>query len=157
MRLAQAFSETRVSHLDLTGFTRLPASTQVAEGLEQMRLSRSTVILVESEKDGGLVGIFTERDVLMKVADSKSALKDTIADLMTSDPQVLTVDDSVSKALSLMSKGHYRNVPVLGENGEIVGNLSQHAVIRFLTDHFPREIYNLPPDPELIPRTREGA
>ena len=76
---------------------------------------------------------------------------------MTSNPQVLTVDDTVSEALSLMSGGHYRNVPVLSESGQIVGNLSQHAVIRFLTDHFPREIYNLPPDPELIPRTREGA
>ncbi len=157
MRLAQAFSETKVSHLDLTGFARLPASTRVADALEQMRLSRSNVVLVESAEGGRLVGIFTERDVLMKVADSKQALSETIADLMTPDPQVLTVDDSVSTALSLMSNGHYRNVPVLTENGDIVGNLSQHAVIRFLTDHFPREIYNLPPDPETIPRTREGA
>ena len=120
-----------------------------------MREARVNVILVEGA-EGGLVGIFTERDVLLKVADS-SKLDTQIESLMTPDPQVLTVEDPVSKALSLMTEGHYRNVPVLGENGEIVGNLSQHAVIRFLTDHFPREIYNLPPDPELIPRTREGA
>ncbi len=157
MRLAQAFSETKVSHLDLTGFARLPASTSVAEALEQMRVSRSTVVLVEGEGHGKLVGIFTERDVLLKIADSTDALGDSVSDLMTSNPQVLTVDDTVSEALSLMSGGHYRNVPVLSEGGQIVGNLSQHAVIRFLTDHFPREIYNLPPDPELIPRTREGA
>lgn len=156
MRLAQAFSETRVSHLDLSGFVRLPAFTRVADALEHMRAARVNVILVEGS-DERLVGIFTERDVLLKVEDAANPLSATIDALMTADPQVLTVEDSVSKALALMTQGHYRNVPVLGEEGEIVGNLSQHAVIRFLTDHFPREIYNLPPDPELIPRTREGA
>ena len=41
--------------------------------------------------------------------------------------------------------------------GSIVGNVTHRILIRFLTDRFPREIYNLPPDPEMIPKTREGA
>lgn len=33
----------------------------------------------------------------------------------------------------------------------------QLGVIRCLTGRYPRDVYNLPPDPEAIPQTKEGA
>ena len=125
------------------------------EALVRMRRSRVSAILVQN--GNGLIGIFTERDVLLKVADNPSALDQVVDDLMTADPQTVTSDTSVGRALQLMNAGDYRNVPVRDQSGAVIGNLSQHAMITFLTDHFPREIYNLPPDPEMIPTTREGA
>ena len=156
MRLVQALQEARISHLDLSGSVRVRPGAAVGDVLARMREARATVALVEDKKKR-LVGIFTERDALLKVADNPAALSFAIDRLMTANPRVVSPDDRVGAALHFMNEGHFRNVPVLDATGRIVGNLSQHAVIRFLTDHFPREVYNLPPDPEQISRTREGA
>ncbi len=147
--------QQRVTHLDLTSFATVKTGTKVREALVRMRRSRVSAILVQN--GNGLIGIFTERDVLLKVADNPSALDQVVDDLMTADPQTVTSDTSVGRALQLMNAGDYRNVPVRDQSGAVIGNLSQQAMITFLTDHFPREIYNLPPDPEMIPTTREGA
>lgn len=147
--------QQRVAHLDLTSFATVKTGTKVREALVRMRRSRVSAILVQN--GNGLIGIFTERDVLLKVADNPSALDQVVDDLMTADPQTVTSDTSVGRALQLMNAGDYRNVPVRDKSGAVIGNLSQQAMITFLTDHFPREIYNLPPDPEMIPTTREGA
>ena len=56
-----------------------------------------------------------------------------------------------------MNAGHYRDVPIVDHYGGIEGNLPQHEIIRFLTDQFPEDIYNLPPDPDRIAQTKEGA
>ena len=41
--------------------------------------------------------------------------------------------------------------------GALRGNLTHFAIIKFLSDRFPQEIYNLPPEPELAARARDGA
>ncbi len=156
MSLVQALQDARISHLDLSGSISILGDVPVAEVLSRMREERASAALIE-DAEGHLIGIFTERDVLLKIAGDSSRLRDSVQDHMTGQPQTVSPDDSAGHALHLMNAGHYRNVPVLDADGKAAGNLSQHAVIRFLTDHFPREVYNLPPDPEKIPRTREGA
>ncbi len=156
MSLVQALQDTRISHLDLSGSISITGDVTVARVLSQMRRERASAVLV-IDGDGQLVGTFTERDVLLKIADEPSRLQDEVRQHMTPTPQTVAPDDTAGHALRFMNAGHYRNVPVLDAEKRPVGNLSQHAVIRFLTDHFPREVYNLSPDPEKIPRTREGA
>jgi hypothetical protein len=46
---------------------------------------------------------------------------------------------------------------VVDDAGAVVGNLTQYAIIKFLSDRFSKEIYNLPPEPELSARARDGA
>ncbi len=156
MNLVEDLRDERISHLDLSGSVQVSGDPTVAEVLAAMRDARASAALIVGE-EGRLEGIFTERDVLLKVADDPARLAAPVRELMTPDPQTVSPDDTAGHALHFMREGHYRNVPVLDGQGRVVGNLSQHAVIRYLTDHFPREVYNLPPDPELIPRTREGA
>ena len=156
MSLVQALHEARISHLDLSGSIGILADVPVSDVLARMRDERASAALIEDE-DGHLIGIFTERDVLLKIADEPSRLRDAVCNHMTAQPQTVFPDDTVGHALQCMNAGHFRHVPVLDADGRTAGNLGQHAVIRFLTDHFPREVYNLPPDPEMIPRTREGA
>jgi CBS domain-containing protein len=156
MSFVQALQDARISHLDISGSISVLGDVPVDKLLSRMRAERTTAALVV-DTDGHLVGIFTERDVLLKIADDPSRLADKVQDHMTPAPQTVSLDDTAGHALRFMNAGHYRNVPVLDDTGCPVGNLSQHAVIRFITDHFPREVYNLPPDPDKIPRTREGA
>ncbi len=156
MSVEEALREEKIARLDLGGYVIVPSGTPITQALALMRRSRVGAALVE-DREGGLLGIFTERDVLTKIADLPSTWQQPIDAAMTPRPQTLSPDESISKALRLMNAGHYRNVPVLDKAGRIAGNVSQQAIIRFLTDRFPRAIYNLPPDPDVIPRTREGA
>jgi CBS domain-containing protein len=155
MSIERDLSVERVSRLDLSGFAQVSTGTPILEVLDIMRDQRLSAVLVTEEDR--LVGIFTERDVLSRVADEASTWKLPVDDMMTFSPQTVSPDALVQEALRLMNAGHYRNVPVVDGDGAIVGNLSQYSIVQFLTDRYPREIYNLPPDPESIPRTPEGA
>ncbi len=150
------FQYEKISRLDLTTYATARAGTSIAKTLALMRERRVSAVLVEDEAHR-IVGIFTERDVLLKVAGEADAMDQSVDSVMTPQPQTLSPNDTVGHALQLMNKGHYRNVPVLDEDQGVVGNLSQHALITFLTDRYPREIYNLPPESDMIPQTREGA
>ena len=41
--------------------------------------------------------------------------------------------------------------------GAVIGNLTHYAIIKYLSDHFPESIYNLPPDPEHVSKKRDGG
>lgn len=156
MSLVQTLQDARISHLDVSGSITVTPTESVTNVLTRMREERASAAHVIDE-GGSLLGIFTERDVLLRVSDDPARLQDPVSQHMTADPKTVALDDTAGHALQFMNAGHFRNVPVVDDQGHPVGNLSQHAVIRFLTDHFPREVYNLPPDPEKIARTREGA
>ncbi len=155
MKVVEKLQEEAIVHLDLDGYARCAPQELVLDVLKKMRHQRVSAVLVE--EDGRLAGIFTERDVLTKVTDQPATWMRPVAELMTCAPHSLDAQQPISSALRLMNAGDYRNVPIVDENGRIKGNLSQHEVIRFLTDQFPEDIYNLPPDPERIARTKEGA
>ena len=50
--------------------------------------------------------------------------------------------------------------PFYSKGKEVVagfGLSAVHGIVRYLVDHFPETVYNLPPDPKAMPREREGA
>lgn len=75
----------------------------------------SCALVVDGDK---LSGIFTEHDVLCKLAGGEEAALDApISELMTVHPDVLKESDSVAAALNKMAVGRYRNVPVQTGDG----------------------------------------
>ena len=156
MSIETDLQEENIGRLDLSGYASVQKGTVIREVLDIMRNQRVSANFEEDES-GKLAGIFTERDVQNKVVDAPATWKETVETAMTPSPETLGCEEPVGHALRLMNAGHYRNVPILAEDGSVAGNLSQHAIIQFLTDRFPTEIYNLPPDPEIVARTREGA
>ncbi len=114
------------------------------------------VLVVES---GRLVGVFTERDVLRKIADTDARPEAVpVRDVMTSDPECLTLDDSLAYALHHMSVGGFRHIPLVDHGGHPTGVIAMRAIVDFMVDLFPREVLNLPPSPtHNIAREREGA
>ena len=155
MSIVKKLQEFAINRLDLEGYVRSDSGASVGHVLRKMRDRRVSAVLIE--ENDRLLGIFTERDALTKVADNPSTWEREIAHFMTRDPQSLSSQQPISEALKLMNAGHYRNVPIVDENGRIEGNLPQHEVIRFITDEFPQDIYNLPPEPDRIAHTKEGA
>src|SRR5210317_27340 len=75
-------------------------------------------------EDGKLVGIFSERDYARKIILEGKASKDTpVREVMTTEVIHARPDEKVRKCLSLMTKHHFRHLPVLDEE-RLVGILS---------------------------------
>ena len=85
------------------------------------------LVVVENEK---MVGILSERDYARKVIlKGKSSKKTKVREIMTSDVIYTSPDKKVAKCLSLMTKHHFRHIPVL-EKDRLVGILSIEDVRR---------------------------
>jgi CBS domain-containing protein len=107
--------------------------------------------------DGSLVGIFTDRDILRKVVDVPEIWDQPIENVMTPNPITVNSNDAADAALELMDARHFRNVPVVNKKGVVVGALTHYAIIKYLADHFPESVYNLPPNPDQVTGQRDGA
>lgn len=132
------------------------AATTLAEALSKMREAGRGAVLVV--KEGRLAGIFTERDVLLRVAGFPLDVATApVGDHMTPNPQTLPADSSVAFALNKMVVQGYRHIPLVDEQGHPTGMVSMRDLIDYLCDFFSKDILNLPPDPSANFRSRDGA
>ena len=133
------------------------ARATLAETIGRMQQGSRGCALVVSDA-GRLAGIFTERDVLMRVAGRPIDLGQTaVRDYMTRDPVTLPSDSSVAFALNRMLIEGFRHIPLVDERGSPTGVVSQRQLIEYLSDFFNRDLLNLPPEPRASSRSREGA
>ena len=155
MELVRNLKIDSVSRLHPTPPRRVTPSQTVAEAVALMRGEQVGCLLVcEGER---LVGIFTERDLMRRVLAAGRPLTTPVADCMTPDPVVVHPKESVSAAVTRMEEGGYRHLPVVDEAGRPVGILSVKRIVHYLAEHFPAIVYNLPPDPAVVPDKAEGA
>ncbi|MEE8107299.1 MAG: CBS domain-containing protein [Planctomycetota bacterium] len=105
----------------------------------KMREEKNGCAIVVDDKK--LVGIFTERDLLMKECAGKA-----VKEVMTADPECMRMDDTIGTALHKMVAGKYRNLPLVDESGEPAGVVTQAEAVRYLVGFFPREALNQPPN-----------
>ena len=113
--LARSVMEDDLSQLDQE-FLDVTSDTPAIEAILKMRTSRVGCALVID--NGKLVGIFTERDILNKLAGKKAFAPTTaVKELMSPNPESLRETDSVATALSKMSLGRYRHIPVQKADG----------------------------------------
>ncbi|HLG41892.1 MAG TPA: CBS domain-containing protein [Planctomycetota bacterium] len=131
--------------------------TVAATAIETMRRHNIGCVLVVDH--GILAGIFTERDLLRKLAGTNVDPRTTPIDkVMTPKPETLRLGDRVVFAFNKMCVGGFRHLPLIDEAGRPVGVISVKDLIRFLVEFFPGEIMNVPPDPDRrIPPNAEGG
>lgn len=153
---ARLFAEPIKSLPRRAGRVAVPLGTTIGQAARIMKEHRVGCVLVE---DGGkLIGIFTERDILTKlVGTGYDPAKVAVDGVMTRNPETLTPEDPIAFALQQMSVGGFRHVPLVDADGHPVGILSVKDVVDYLTEHFPKEILNIPPEPGRQPRIPEGA
>jgi CBS domain-containing protein len=164
-RLKRSF-DTRLLQEPLTLLPNRPplvfaSKDMVKDAMQAMqRRHRGCVLITEDgTMRSPLTGIFTERDILLKVIDcGRNPATLPLSDVMTSDPESLALDARLAWALNMMSVGGYRHLPITDDRGWPAFIISVRDIVEFLVESFPAEILNLPPDftrPEL--RTRDGA
>ncbi len=120
-------------HLDAVGAAQplmVESDAPVAEAVRIMQEGQNGCVL--AVRAGRLVGLFTERDALLKVAGRPlDGLR--VADVMTADPVMLRPEDSVAVALHKMAVGGFRHVPLV-EEGRPVGVATARDLLRHI-DH----------------------
>ncbi|KAM3086387.1 hypothetical protein ACMFMG_000525 [Clarireedia jacksonii] len=106
----------------LTGVppTTVTVRTSVKEAAALMKENHTTAVLVQ---DGGsITGIFTSKDVVLRViAPGLDPSNCSVVRVMTPHPDFAPMDMSIQAALRKMHDGHYLNLPVMNDQGEIVG------------------------------------
>ena len=132
------------------------SNASLAAVIEAMqRADGGTALVVE---EGKLVGIFTERDVLMKVAGHPIDLKRSeVSTFMTREPVTLPADSTVAYALNQMVIEGFRHIPLVDDDDRPVAEVSMRDLIEYLSDFYNRDVVNLPPDPHVKSKNREGA
>lgn len=153
--LLRTMADACVRHLDLGDYVTAEQTLSVREVLVRMRRCDTSTALIT---DGGrLAGIFTERDVLLKAVHRPDIWDAPISQHMTAAPTSVDPAAGVAEALHLMNEGHFRDLPVVDADGRILGNLTDNAIVGCLCDHLQAEVINLPPVPDQVPKTVEGA
>jgi|SwirhirootsSR2_FD_contig_31_17451418_length_643_multi_3_in_0_out_0_1 CBS domain-containing protein len=154
--------EARLRHLTQTETVKVGSDVPVREVCSRMQETRTGGVLVVGP-DGRLLGIFTERDFLDKLAlpDSRARLSvdlnSPVKKLMTSSPRALSPDQTLGDAIRLMTEGGYRHIPLVEEDGKIFGLVSANDLVMYIAEHFPTEVYNLPPRLHQRIRTLDGG
>jgi CBS domain-containing protein len=104
------------------------AGTPAAEAISLMH-ARGVDCLVVTE-GGGLAGIFTERDAVLKLA-GRPLEGVVLGDVMTRDPVVLRRSDTVAVAIHKMAVGGFRHIPFV-DGDETLGVVAARDVFRHL-------------------------
>ena len=105
-----------------------PASSLV-EAARMMRDEDTGIVPVL--EGGTLVGTVTDRDIVVRaVADGKDAQSTTVREVVSSDVVTIDPQQNLDEALRLMAKHQVRRLPVVEEDGRLVGIVSQADVAR---------------------------
>jgi CBS domain-containing protein len=102
----------------------------VEEVVSMMQDAEADCVLV-MERDR-LVGIFTDRDAVVKVA-GKRLDSSYVGDFMTADPVVLRHDDPIAIAIHKMAVGGFRHIPIV-EGTRPTGVVTARDVFHHLSE-----------------------
>lgn len=105
-------------------------STSVVDAVRVMNDENiGAVLILDGQK---LVGIFTERDVMVRVVGAKRDPATTlVSEVMTTAVRSVETTSKADHALQLMSDRHHRHLPVL-ENGQVRGLVSIGDLTRWV-------------------------
>jgi CBS domain-containing protein len=88
-----------------------------------------SVPVVDARASNRLVGIVTDRDLVVKVvAGGRGLAGVTVKDAMTTNPASCREDDDVDEAMNLMEDRQVRRVPILDASGRVSGIIAQADV-----------------------------
>ena len=148
--------ETKIHQILRPKLVMALPSTSLQAALDLMHSERSGYLVIADEHSK-LVGMFTEREVLMKVMQPKVKLTEPVEKYMRKDVHPLKKSDTVGQALDYMNKFSIRHVPLLDDFEQVTGILSIRTIVSFLAELFPTAVLNLPPQSDRSHETVEGG
>jgi CBS domain-containing protein len=130
-RVERSLMEDQVAALRPNKPITVRPNTPLQAAIQAMLVSDIGALLV-TDDDGRLLGIFSERDLLTKVAGIHIDYKQLVVrDFMTANPEVVNGTDTLNFALHKMDCGGYRHLPVLTD-GKPLGVVSVRDMLRHI-------------------------
>lgn len=84
------------------------------------------------DDSGRLLGMVTEKDILMLLLYDPNVKGKTVTDLMTTEIIHFDEDENLMKIFETLVQSNFRRVPILSE-GRLVGIVSRRDIIKFLS------------------------
>src|SRR5579864_7111213 len=97
--------------------TTLEQNDHIAVAAYLMKHADPAALMVLNARTGQPAGIITEADIAHAVADAKDVNSTRIHALMTARPTVINPATSVRDAAKVMTRDHFRHLPVVGDAG----------------------------------------
>jgi CBS domain-containing protein len=82
-----------------------------------------------AERDGTLMGVVTEADILRVLGEGKALETLTAADIMTEKPATVDLEAPLTEVIQILQEHRILRVPVT-ERGRLVGIISRSDIIR---------------------------
>ncbi len=119
----------------LVAFAPDAVVSEVADAMAKRRFGAVPVV-----ENGKLVGIFTERDVLVRVVAARKDPETTrLGEVMTANPDTVKSSDAVLHALELMNQHGYRHLPVV-DGDRLIGVVSIRDLYRSVKEQMDSDI-----------------
>jgi CBS domain-containing protein len=88
-----------------------------------------------------VAGIFTERDVLRRLSlGEHDPRKISVCEVMTTPVEMATRATTAAEALATMVERHYRHLPIVDDDGRLLGMLSIRNVLQAQIDTLTRQL-----------------
>jgi CBS domain-containing protein len=103
-----------------------------------------SLVVCEESDCARMLGIITERDILHAVAEHKLPLENhRVADVMTVDLATCSPGDSVADAMGLMTARRIRHLPIVNDEGRLIGIVSIGDLVKHQHDQLSMENHYL--------------
>jgi CBS domain-containing protein len=111
-----------------TSVLTVSRTTTVMEAVELMASAKvGSVVVVH---DNQLAGIFSERDVMLRVVlEGREPKRTKVEEVMTSHVHAISLHTTGDEALRIMLQEHIRHLPVVDEQGRPQGIVSMRSLL----------------------------
>ncbi len=154
-RIEQILRTDFIRSMDVAPVPSVSPTTPLHEVVAIMQTRRASAVVVSDA--GRVVGIFTERDLMNRIIGLALNDQHPISEVMTPTPRTLSPDDRIADAIRLMTDKGYRHIPLVDADGRERGLVSARSIVEFIAAHYPKEVFNLPPDLGQVARRQEGG
>lgn len=104
-----------------------PSETSIGDAVALMNERDVSTLAICDE--GALTGIFTDKDLRKRVVGQHVALDQPIRVVMTQEPRTLGGHAPIAEAMAMMASGGFRHLPVVGEDGAMLGIVSATDIL----------------------------
>lgn len=117
--------------------------SSAADAIRTM-LNRHVGAVAVVDGESRVAGIFTERDVLQKLSLSgRNPAETAVCEVMTTPVELATLATGLGEAMAAMVERHYRHLPIVDDEGRLLGILSIRHILQARIDDLTQELDSL--------------
>jgi CBS domain-containing protein len=118
----------------------VPVDATAEQAIRTM-LDRNVGAVAVIDENHRVAGIFTERDVLHRLSLGEHDPRTTsVREVMTAPVEMATRATTAGEALATMVERHYRHLPIVDDDGQLLGMLSIRNLLQVQIDTLRRQL-----------------